>query len=302
MSHRARNTVERVLHHRLFALNATYFRAATLIVAAAITSTVISACTDDSTSPASALTTYGTALTLGQGTARTFATKDGSGKITSLGIVMTEGAMQGLPTMPMGQSPSAAMLTLDLPLTATNTGIDHVMLDWNPMGHEPDHVYTEPHFDFHFYQVSAAEVAAIDPASASFAAKASVLPTAEFVPVGYTAASTLAGAPAPAATVPFMGLHWLDVTSPELLPPPAGKTFTTTFLYGSYDGKFIFLEPMITKSFIESVKTKTDGVTMPIGVPARVATPGLYPNAYSIKYDAGAKEYRITLEGMTQRQ
>ena len=41
---------------------------------------------------------------------------------------------------------------------------------------------------------------------------------------------------------------------PELQPPPAGKTFTETFIYGSWDGKFIFLEPMITKAYLESLK------------------------------------------------
>jgi hypothetical protein len=41
-------------------------------------------------------------------------------------------------------------LVLDVPDAAKSIGIDHVMLDWTPMGHEPDHVYTLPHFDFHF--------------------------------------------------------------------------------------------------------------------------------------------------------
>ena len=36
-----------------------------------------------------------------------------------------------------------------------------VQFDWNPKGHEPEGVYTLPHFDFHFYTVSDAAVMAI---------------------------------------------------------------------------------------------------------------------------------------------
>jgi hypothetical protein len=293
--------IERLFHHPSLALYHTYFRTALIAVAALTLGATLMACSDETTSPSDGVT-YGTAQVLGRGTARSFITRDNSGKIATMGVALSDSAMLNLPMTPMPGMPSAAMLTLALPTAAINTGIDHIMLDWNPAGHEPDHVYTEPHFDFHFYQVSAQAVQAIDPASATFAAKASALPPAEFVPAGYMAASALGGVPAATATVPFMGLHWLDVSSPELQPPPAGRTFTTTFIYGSFDGKFTFLEPMITKSYIESTKTMPAGVTMPISVPAKVQRPGLYPNAYSIRYNAAAREYRITLEGLTQRQ
>ena len=48
-----------------------------------------------------------------------------------------------------------------------------------------------------------------------------------------------------------MGAHWLDITSPELNQENP-KSFTQTFIYGSYDGKVIFMEPMITKAFMDS--------------------------------------------------
>ncbi|MEP7346360.1 MAG: hypothetical protein ABI877_13910, partial [Gemmatimonadaceae bacterium] len=119
---------------------------------------------------------------------------------------------------------------------------------------------------------------------------------------GYLAASTLAGAPPEAVAVPMMGVHWLDPQSGELQMPPNNKTFTSTFIYGSYNGKFIFLEPMITKAFIESHKGKAQGFSAPVPTAQRVARAGLYPNAYSISYNASAKEYRIALDGLTQKQ
>ena len=263
--------------------------------------TIATACDDDSTSPSKARTAYGASQALGGGTARTYVTLNEAGKPVSLGIAMTEAALTNLPNTPNAPSPSAVMLQLALPADAPVTGYNHIMLDWNPQGHEPNQVYTLPHFDFHFYQVTPAQVMAIMPTDPQFATKSASFPAAQFVPTGYMAASTLAGIPAAAAVVPMMGLHWLETTAPELQPPPAGKTFTETFIYGSYDGKFIFLEPMITKAYLESLKN-TAGMTRNLGVAAQVATPGYYPTSYAIKYDATAKEYRVSLENLTYRQ
>jgi hypothetical protein len=83
------------------------------------------------------------------------------------------------------------------------------------------------------------------------------VPAPELVPAGYT---KLPGA------VPLMGAHWVDPTSPEL----NGELFTTTFLYGSWDGKPTFAEPMVTKAFME---TKPD-VRAPVAVPARMRLRG----------------------------
>jgi len=34
-----------------------------------------------------------------------------------------------------------------------------------------------------------------------------------------------------------MGVHWVDIRSPEIQPPPHNKKFTTTFLNGTYNGR-----------------------------------------------------------------
>jgi hypothetical protein len=274
----------------------------TVVLASLVVAFTTTACSRESTSPTGSKLSYGPSLALGQGIARTFVTTDAAGAPATLGVALSEAAMTGLPQHPMPGMPSAAMLILQFPAEAANTGFDHVMLDWNPAGHEPEHVYTLPHFDFHFYQITSAQREAIMPNNPDWATKSGLFPAAEYVPAGYAAGSVLAGLPAPAASIPMMGMHWLDVSSGELQPPPNNKTFTSTFIYGTWDGKFIFLEPMITKAYIESVKDKPAGITMPIGVAQKVQKAGAYPNAYSIKYDAEAREYRITLEGLTMRQ
>jgi hypothetical protein len=240
---------------------------------------------------------YGPAQALGNGTARTYVILDTAGRPASLGVALSEGAMSGLPQTPKPGMPSAVMLMLALPTAAEVTGFDHVMLDWNPQGHEPEHVYTLPHFDFHFYTISEAEQMAIMPTAPQFAERASRLPPDEFVPNGYVSAHIPMGVAPAAATIPMMGLHWLDAAAPEL----HGRTFTGTFIYGSYDGRFIFAEPMITKAYIESVKSLPGNtVVSAVKVPAKYQRAGYYPTRYTISWDAGSQEYRIALDGLVE--
>ena len=106
-------------------------------------------------------------------------------------------------------------------------------------------IYGAPHFDFHFYTVSDSVCSkAILPSDPQFATKAANFPASSFIPTGYVPPP---GVPA-ANTIPVMGLHWSNTASPEL----NGKPFTSTFIFSSYDGRFIFIEPMITKAFLES--------------------------------------------------
>ncbi|MEP7380558.1 MAG: hypothetical protein ABI910_02670 [Gemmatimonadota bacterium] len=100
----------------------------------------------------------------------------------------------------------------------------------------------------------------------------------------------LANIPVKAAAVAIMGMHWLDTSSPELLPPPSNHMFTQTFIYGSYDGRIIYVEPMITQAFIGSAKERPQGSSFQVSAPAKVATTGACPSKDSVSYDATAKE------------
>ena len=74
--------------------------------------------------------------------------------------------------------------------------------------------------------------------------------------------------------------------------------FTKTFLYGSYDGKMIHFEPMITKAYLES---KPD-FTQAIQVPPSYLKSAYYPTRYSIRHDPVRREYIVSLDGMTWRE
>jgi hypothetical protein len=163
---------------------------------------------------------------------------------------------------------------------------DHISLDWNPVGHEPPGIYDLPHFDFHFYMISHTERESITPTDTQFVTKGTTLPAAEYIPQGYIL-------PPGSTPVPEMGSHLLDPTSPEL----NGQVFTKTFIYGMYDARIIFVEPMITRAYILSKPNATEALKLP----AKYQKSGYYPTSYSVKYDEQAKQYRIGLGGMTLR-
>jgi hypothetical protein len=231
-----------------------------------------------------ARTISGEAVTLGNGTARTYLVMNGTEPV-ELGIAISKTAMASLPAAKMGAGhehvPGVTFFPNLLPLPKDNvTPFRLVELDWNPMGHEPEGIYTSPHFDFHFYTIDRAEWETITPQDSQFQQKGTLAPAAEYVPAGYIAPMPL--------VVPKMGLHWVNPASAELSQK---APFTTTFLYGSWNGKFIFSEPMITKSFIESVKDTTIAVPMA----QKYQAAGYHPSSYRVRFDEASQEYRIAL-------
>ncbi|MEP6835719.1 MAG: DUF5602 domain-containing protein [Gemmatimonas sp.] len=247
-------------------------------------------CSDSPTAVDKSAITYGPSVAFAQGSARAWVQTDASGAPSGIGIAITETALNGLPTTVSGPSPSALMATLALPPEAAGTGFDHAELGWNPLGHDPVQIYGSPHFDMHFYTVSSATQLAILPNDPQYATKATNLPTTAFVPTGYVPPP----APIAASAVPQMGVHWTDTKSSEF----NGQPFTNTFIYGSWDGQYIFLEPMITKAYLESHPVNA---TKNIPQPTQWSKSGSYPTTYTVNYDAAAKEFRITLGGLTKR-
>lgn len=142
----------------------------------------------------------------------------------------------------------------------------HLYLMWEPQGHEPPGIYDVPHFDVHFYILSERARQKITCAGDD-EARCLKNPSASAVPRDY--------APTPAG-VPQMGWHWLDTLAPEF----HGHPFTATMVYGYYDGRLAFLEPMITKAYLE---TKPH-FRAPIRQPDTFPKAGYYPTQYQVFY------------------
>jgi hypothetical protein len=222
----------------------------------------------------------GTAVKVGQGTARTMVVESKTGQPASIAVLLSEKALQGLPQGHAG-SHEAFLTELPMPATGPKTGYDHAMLDWNPAGHPPAGIYTPPHFDFHFYLIDPASRDAIT-FKGEAAAQAAKAPAVDLVPAGYVVP--------PDTAVEKMGLHGVDPSGPEF----KGKPFTATFIYGYHKGENVFVEPMVTKAFLE---TKPD-VTLAVRTPKAYSRPGWYPTRYRVAYDAKARSYVVALAGL----
>ncbi len=256
---------------------------------------------------------YGQPLRIGEGRARAYVILDAkNGKVPiEVGVALDAKALDGLPLLGGGHhdlnNPETHERLLTLP-PGHGTPFQFVQLNWNPGGHEPPGIYDLPHFDFHFYTISKAERDAIMPSDPTWVAKANNLPAGDHVPPFNVALGPPGAAPAEFA-VPMMGVHWADLRSAELQgmlgKPGDYRPFSTTFLYGSWDGRFTFLEPMITRAHILAKQTATDPAVrnelLPISVPVRYQTPGYYPTAYRIQWDPQAREYRIGLAQLVRR-
>lgn len=225
----------------------------------------------------------GTAVRIGHGTAHTLVRTDANGEPASVGVVFTPGMLEGLPRPARGAVPDFPYF-LPMPTTGPRTVVDHVVIDWEPVGHPPARVYDVPHFDFHFYLVNRAEQMKVAFKDENASGDPRQQPPAELVPVGYVVP--------PGTAVPRMGVHAIDPAGPEF----HGKPFTATFIYGYYNRRQTFLEPMVALDYLKAKPSLSVPVTRPVSYTKR----GAYPSAYSVKYDAARNLYEVALEQLNR--
>ncbi|MEP6619550.1 MAG: DUF5602 domain-containing protein [bacterium] len=248
------------------------------------------ACGSSTSTESDTRTVQGPSLALGAGTVHGYITLDAQSHPVSVGVAFSDSALINLPTDALPGLPPGRMLTLALPPEANAAGYDHVMLNWNAAGHDPVQIYGAPHMDVHIYSIPLTQQLAMTPADSLFDVKSAKKPASSYVPGTYFPLG---------AGVPMMGAHWGDPSSPELAPAPNAKPFTRTFLYGSYDGHFIFFEPMVTTSTLLATRTlDTPDESLPIQVPAQYEKAGDYPTRYVVRYDGVSHQYIIALEGL----
>ena len=217
------------------------------------------------------------------GKAWTWAQLDKSGNPERLAVSLTDAALNTASTSGQGHGghSSMPMWTLKFHSKVGVNPFDHLNLGWNPMGHEPEMFYGKPHFDFHFYMMAPSEVAAIPPYEVD-SSKFKNWPAPEYFPATYFN---------PGGGGPQMGAHWVDVTSGEF----NGQGFTETFIYGSYDGKVNFYEPMITLEFLK----QSSNFERAIPQPAKVQKNGYYPTKLKVVKHDGLTD--VILDGFQYR-
>lgn len=254
---------------------------------------------------------YGPAHSLGDGQVRSFAVYGVDDEPLAIGVLMDEAALDRLPPQAnntsrcfdingngkidtRGECEGDLETRLSLPdkLGARkDVPFRWIAINWNAKGHPPK-AWSVPHFDFHFYISTRAEIDAIRVGPCNFFIHCDDLKTAlKPAPEKYVAKDHIDVK----AAVSKMGNHLIDSRTPELGEPPV--PFTHTWIYGAFDGRITFYEPMITLAFLK----QRPNVCQPIRQPLAWETSGYYPTIYCIRYLSRRKAFSISLEGLLWR-
>ena len=198
--------------------------------------------------------------------------------VVAFGATIPVKSVENAPTEMAMAWPPRAELVVSLPAEVrTATGYDHLNVFWEPHGHPPG-PYLAPHFDIHFNNLSAAEIAKIDCADST---KPATLPAGYELPDAVLPqVGRLIG-----ICVPGMGMHALP--SAELR---STALFEKTILVGFYHQQPIFVEPMITRATLLARKSFSIDVPAIAGAPAGLKPPA----AFEAVYDSTAQAYQFT--------
>ena len=237
------------------------------------------------------VTEYGEELEMGDGSVRLFLTYDPATRKPAAFGVQWDTTWDSLPPMPAPLPPDGPgewSWVPEMPGIATELlPVDHVSFDWNPHGHPPPGIFDVPHVDVHFYLISREQRDEITPGScpdAPFPVNCEILERARspLPPEAQPPRNTMLG-----SVIPFMGLHLLDPEADEF----QGLPFTNTFIFGQFDQRLIFIEPMITVDHFDGL---TESDCRPIANPERFAEAGWYPTTYCARNNDGVLS--VTLE------
>ena len=229
----------------------------------------------------------GAPVPMGNGTIHCWSAFDDKGNPTALGMSLTDGALENLPDSmnhPSGNDHSNVFAAELPPDIVSKTPFLHVAANWNPKGHVPNGIYNKAHFDFHFYMIGSAERKQI-PDYGADSTKFKIYPPAGYLPSDFFH---------PGGGEPEMGAHWISLNAPELQP---GGEFTETWVYGTYDGKVTFFEPMVTYSLLKNL---TEDYVKNIPRMPKVQKSGFYPTLMRLKHKDGL--YVICLENFEYRK
>jgi hypothetical protein len=256
--------------------------------------------------------TLGAETTLGDGVFSSYVQLDRSGAPLAIGLIFPSEALNTLPTVRSdehrcydldgngtiepGQEclatherviplPSEVARRADLPFK-------WILLNWNPQGHIPPGIYTAPHFDVHYMMAPIEDVFAIMPGPCGDEYircdqfERAVVP----VPEGYMHPDFQNVG----AAVPAMGNHLVDLTGHEF----HGQSFDRAWMYGTYEGRVIFWEEMVTRAFLLG----RPDTCFDIKTPAAVDVAGYYPTRSCFRVSAETGEQRVSIEGFRYRE
>jgi hypothetical protein len=250
---------------------------------------------------------------VGNGWARAYVALDANGNALALGVSLDKQVLAGLPKelhptsrcfdkngdgkMDAHECLGDYAFIFPLPegeAAAAVAPFKWVSLNWNPHGHIPPAPppWAAPHFDFHFYIQDREAVKAIRTGTCGELIDCEDFKKAtKAVPAKYVHRDHIDVG----AAVPDMGNHLINSKAPELAKN--GPPFTHTFIYGAYDGRITFLEPMITHAYLAG----NPNMCASIKQPQAWELAGFYPTKYCIRHLDRVGRITVSLEGFVRR-
>lgn len=249
---------------------------------------------------------------LGDGTISSYTSFGGDGEPLAIGITFSAEALASLPTARTDEhrcfdkdsdgiiAPETECLAMHervIPLpTETSRRADMpfkwVLVNWNPTGHMPPHIYGLPHFDIHFFIESIENTFALMPGPCGpemlrcdqFERARRPLPS-NYMHPDFSDVE---------AAVPAMGNHLIDLTAAEF----HGEVFSRTWIYGAYDGHVTFYEEMVTVDYLAG---RPDSC-FEIKTPSAVEIAGYYPTKSCYGFHPETGQQTVSMEGFVYRE
>lgn len=191
-----------------------------------------------------------------------------------------------LTTVPFDPTEEEQEIVIPAPSQANVTAFHSFAIDWNPLGDSPKNIYGLALFGFHFFTITEAQKQAII-ADPNYIQHYSTYPAPGYLPASY---STVSRGGIPGGGCRYC-VHLYDTTAQEF----HGQTFTQTFVYGTYNAKVNFYEPMMTLNFLQN----TESFQRTIPQPSKFTPNGYYPTKMEVVKHAGSTD--IILEGFKLR-
>ncbi len=259
---------------------------------------------------------YGDKRSLGDGHLQTYVQLNGDGTPWGIGVQFPETTFNNLPTqqydglncfdvngngvldfdntlpggVDMPECGGGHARDLDFPRQANIAPFKWAQAAYQAHGHTPSDVYSVPHLDFHFFTQDRIERNFIRVGPCALLIDCNDMVTAQKpLPAGYIHTDYADVGAAESRS----GNHLVDLTSPEW----NGQPFTWTWIYGAYDGRLTFWEPMIANSYFETKPS----VCNDLKLPTYYSESGYYPTKFCTRYRPALKDYTVSLEGFVYR-
>ena len=205
-------------------------------------------------------------------------------QVTAFGATVPMAAITGAPAEMKMVWPPVADASIAMPAeVASGTGFKTLTVFWEPHGHPPK-MMAVPHWDFHFYDMPGAEVAAIGCTD-------TVKPRT--LPAGYALPDMDLGPPIgvlPGVCVPGMGMHALVASELSDTMP-----WTKSLVIGYDHQKPVFVEPMLANATMLAKKS----FTLAVPTIAGVASTSHYPTQFHADYDSTSQSYKFVFSGFS---